>query len=141
MFAVMEQKNHGGKRRGAGRKSVIDKKQQVVLYVPGKDVLKFGSPDKLKDNLKKFIDEFGGDSKINYQPTTEASYDGKKFTPVDDEPLKFEKPKIALKRTPAHWVELRRECSDADEYAQWLQNLENDPHLTAREKKEIKATV
>ena len=141
MFAVMEQKNHGGKRRGAGRKSIVDKKQQVVLYVPGKDVMKFGSPDKLKDKLKNFIDEFGGESKISYQPTTKASFDGKKVTPTDDEPLQFEKPKIALKRTPAHWVELRRECENADDYAKWLEKLEADPFLTAREKKEIKATV
>lgn len=57
------------------------------------------------------------------------------------EPLTFSKPKIAIKRTPAHWVELRRECENADDYAKWLENLENDTFLTVREKKEIKATV
>jgi hypothetical protein len=81
------------------------------------------------------------DMKIEYAKATPESYDGKKFNPVDGEPLQFQKPKIALKRTPAHWVELRRECADADEYAQWLQNLEDDPYLTAREKREVKATV
>ena len=81
------------------------------------------------------------DMKIEYAKATPESYDGKKFNPVDGEPLQFQKPKIALKRTPAHWVELRRECADADEYAQWLQNLEDDPYLTVREKKEVKATV
>ena len=81
------------------------------------------------------------DMKIEYAKATPESYDGKKFNPVDGEPLQFQKPKIALKRTPAHWVELRRECADADEYAQWLQNLEDDQYLTAREKREVKATV
>lgn len=137
----MELKKHGGKRRGAGRKSVIDKKQQVVLYVPGKDVLKFGSPDKLKDRLKDFIDSFENVGKIEFTKTTDASFDSKRIHPVNDEPLQFEKPKIAIKRTPAHWVELRRECENADDYASWLEKLEADQFLTAREKREIKATV
>ena len=45
-----------------------------------------------------------------------------------------------IKRSPANWVELRRECQDADEYNQWLEDLENDIHLTLLEKKQIKAT-
>jgi len=80
-------------------------------------------------------------NKNDYRPMTPESYDGKKITTNDDEPLQFSKPKMAIKRTPAHWVELRRECENADDYAKWLENLENDTFLTAREKKEIKATV
>lgn len=49
--------------------------------------------------------------------------------------------KIAIKRSPANWVELRRECQDADEYSKWLEDLENDIHLTTLEKKQIKATI
>ena len=81
---------------------------------------------------------------IEYKEITEASYGGKKLDKIAyNKPGQWQepKPKTALKRTPAHWVELRRECSDADEYAQWLENLENDPYLTTREKKDIKATV
>lgn len=56
-------------------------------------------------------------------------------------PHLIEKPKMSLKRTPAHWVELRRECENADDYAKWLEDLENDTFLTAREKAQIKQTV
>ena len=49
--------------------------------------------------------------------------------------------KISIKRSPANWVELRRECQDADEYSKWLEDLENDIHLTTLEKKQIKATI
>ena len=52
-----------------------------------------------------------------------------------------ENTKISLKKTPAHWVKLRRECENAEQYAQWLEDLENDIHLTAREKSQIKQTV
>ena len=52
-----------------------------------------------------------------------------------------QKPKIDIKRTPAHWVELRRECETADDYAKWLEDLENDTFLTTREKSQIKQTV
>jgi len=80
-------------------------------------------------------------NKIDYRPATPESYDGKRITTNNDEPLQFSKPKMAIKRTPAHWVDLRRDCTDADQFAKWLQDLEDDPFLTAREKKEIKATV
>lgn len=51
------------------------------------------------------------------------------------------KPKTAIKRTPAHWIELRRECQDADDFAKWLEDLENDQFLTIREKSQIKQTI
>lgn len=51
------------------------------------------------------------------------------------------KQKLDIKRTPAHWVELRRECETADDYAKWLEDLENDTFLTTREKAQIKQTV
>jgi len=82
--------------------------------------------------------------KIEYKAATEASYDVKKLDKITyDEPGQWQepKPKTYIKRTPAHWVDLRRDCTDADQYAKWLENLENDPYLTAREKRDIKATV
>lgn len=138
----MEEKKKGGKRLGAGRKPVLHKKKQVSLYIEPVKFLPFGSEDKMKQHLYSFIDSFSKEEpKIEYSKATPESYNGKKVELTNDEQLIFSKPKIALKRTPAHWVELRRECADADEYAQWLDNLENDPYLTAKEKKEIKATV
>lgn len=49
--------------------------------------------------------------------------------------------KVPLKRNPANWVELRRECQNSEDYAKWLEDLENDTFLTSLEKKQIKATV
>ena len=72
------------------------------------------------------------------------------FVPPVEQNTKFngfiqqieEKPKkIHLKRTPAHWVELRRECENADDYQKWLEDLESNPYLTHLEKKQIKATT
>lgn len=122
----MEKNKRGGKRLGAGRKPIADKKKLVPLYVGEKKIWSFGNEQKLKDQLYSFID-----GKIIPVPPV----------PTDDKPLKFEKPKIAIKRTPAHWVELRRDCQNADDYAKWLEDLENDKFLTPREVREIKATV
>lgn len=87
------------------------------------------------------LNKYWWENKIPTVTAKEAPPLSLKTERVVDEPIELPKPKIALKRTPAHWVELRRECADADEFAQWLENLENDPHLTAREKRDIKATV
>lgn len=59
------------------------------------------------------------------------------FTRVWEEPIK---PKITLKRTPVQWVELRRECETAEDYAKWLEDLENSD-LSTRDKNLIKQTI
>lgn len=83
------------------------------------------------------------DTKLTYAPVTPNSYDGAKNRMVThDEPVMWTEPKkIPLKRTPAHWVELRRDCENADDYAKWLEDLENDQFLSTREKALIKQTV
>ena len=54
----MESKK-GGKRLGAGRKPVLNKKKQVTLYVENNKILPFGGEDKMKDHLYGVIDGFG----------------------------------------------------------------------------------
>lgn len=56
-------------------------------------------------------------------------------------PIIQETPKMRLKRSPASWVELRRECQTAEDYDKWLDDLENDRHLTEQEKSQIKQTT
>lgn len=73
--------------------------------------------------------------KIIYPPAT--NLDRTKYIPNKTE----EQPKFKIKRTPANWVELRRECENAEDYNKWLNDLENDTYLTIREKNQIKATT
>ncbi len=54
----------------------------------------------------------------------------------DEEPKK----KIAIRRNPAQWVELRRECETGEDYAKWLEDLENSD-LSTRDKNLIKQTI
>lgn len=61
----MENKKQiGGKRRGAGRKTVLSKKKQYSFYVEGLQVLKFGSEEKFKKAVTDFIYGFG--KEVNY---------------------------------------------------------------------------
>lgn len=55
----MEDKVHGGKRRGAGRKPVTNKKKQVTLYVESKSIIPFGNEEKMKGKIYEFISYFG----------------------------------------------------------------------------------
>jgi hypothetical protein len=48
---------------------------------------------------------------------------------------------LKLKRTPAQWVQLRRDCESAKEYEKWLSELENDTFLAEKEKQLIKQTL
>lgn len=112
-----------------------------------KDVVTKFELQTLYNEFKSAIQEFAG--KVNYGvvPTV---LDAPIPTIVNDEPLSFNKLKegimqepkrVPLKRTPAHWVELRRDCENADDYAKWIQDLDNDPYLNSREKAQIKATT
>ncbi len=87
------------------------------------------------------LNKYWWENKVSHVTAKETPPLSLKNDKAFNEPIELHKSKVTLKRNPAHWVELRRECSDADEYAQWLENLENDPYLTTREKKDIKATV
>lgn len=143
----MEQKIHGGNRKGAGakKKSVLDKRQPVTVYPLGKDILKFGDIEKMKEKLMDFIENYEDESKINYHPVTKDSFEGKKnYLVRADEPAKFlqpEKKNIAIKRNTLQWVELRRACENSEDFEKWLDDLENDTFLSKREKDQIKVTV
>lgn len=58
----MEDKlKHGGKREGAGRKPVpvSQKKVALTIYPSNADLYKFGSTEKMKTELLKFISGYG----------------------------------------------------------------------------------
>lgn len=77
----MEEKKKGGKRMGAGRKPTSNPKITIPLYVERSNVLKFGSPEKLKEKIYGFIVEYRDEnleSKIDYKATTKESYDAPK---------------------------------------------------------------
>lgn len=145
----MEEKKQGGKRRGAGRKPVLNKKKQISLYVEGHKVVRFGSEDKMKAHLYTIIDEFGQAGNVGSMSIQDLTQPTGQIKPITDTKPQSnvvmsvweEKPKLSLKRTPAHWVDLRRECLTADDFAKWLEDLENDTFLTTREKAQIKQTV
>jgi hypothetical protein len=70
----MEQKIHGGKRKGAGRKPVADKKKQITLYVETKKIFPFGTEEKMKADLYNFIE-----SKSMVQDLTKITNEVKAF--------------------------------------------------------------
>ena len=72
----MENKKQlGGKRKGAGRKPVLNKKKQISLYVEGNKVIKFGSEEKMKEHLYSIIETFGNEP-ISFVPQTEVNFHG-----------------------------------------------------------------
>jgi hypothetical protein len=82
--------------------------------------------------MKAFLDSIAANSSHN-------NLEG--FKSPENAPNEIEKPKrIAIKRSPAAWVELKRDCADADEYEKWLEDLDNDPYLNSKEKLLIKNT-
>lgn len=74
----------GGKRLGAGRKPVADKKKLIALYVRGEIILRFGSDDKIKDWIYDALEK--------YKPNTEENHPSQNTNPNHNE-VGHEEPK------------------------------------------------
>jgi len=81
----MEEKKRGGKRLGAGRKPIGNKKKPITIYVETNKLYPFGGEEMLKKGLIKFIDEYGKEV-----PSTIAIQDLNKHT---NEIKAYEQPK------------------------------------------------
>lgn len=86
-------KTKGGKRLGAGRKPVLNKKKQVSLYVEGVKMLKFGGEEKMKEYLYGVIDNFGNDATT---PPTAPKIEENAASRTEV-PKQIKEPEIALK--------------------------------------------
>lgn len=94
----MEEKKQGGKRRGAGRKPVQNKKKQISLYVEGGKILKFGNEEKMKTHLYNLIDEFGQMGKFPEKAdyVKPIIFDAPRIDKlIHDEPPMFPQPNIS----------------------------------------------
>ncbi len=79
--------------------------------------------------------------KINYG-VVPTSFDGKKNDYIKmDEARQWKEPKPTIKkRTPEEWVLWKREILDADEFQEWVKELESADYLTSKQKSLIKQT-
>jgi hypothetical protein len=107
----MEEKKQGGKRRGAGRKPVQNKKVQISLYVEGGKIFKFGNEEKMKTYLYSVIDEFGQmgklPEKIDYSKAPILLYDAPKINRItNDETALWQEPKPKIDQYAAYQTEI-----------------------------------
>lgn len=87
----MEEKKQGGKRLGAGRKPLADRKIPVTLYVENKKIFSFGNEQKLKDAVYGFIDGKVRVVETVHFPDTSNSFQD--LTKPTNEIKPFEQPK------------------------------------------------
>lgn len=104
----MEEKKQGGKRRGAGRKPVQSKKKQISLYVEGNKILKFGSEEKLKDDIYNFINKYGDKSfiEIDRELNKPILYNSQVDKPIHDEPSIWQEAKPNIDQYAAYQTEI-----------------------------------
>jgi len=96
----MEQKKQGGKRLGAGRKPIGDKKTPYTFYVENKKVFPFGGEEKFKQAVYEFID---GKSKIVetvHFPDTSNVFQDLTKTNVEIKPVEQPKTNFEVKIPP-----------------------------------------
>ena len=70
---------------------------------------------------------------IEYKPTTEASFDGKRVSPLNDEPLKFSAPQNALKSFDYYRL-AKKELNDEEDWLMMKAEIEAAPNLTQKQK-------
>lgn len=136
IFDFMEnQKQLGGKRRGAGRKPILHKKKQVSLYVEGSKIVKFGSEDKMKEHLYEVIDKFG--VATNYENPVSELKNLPAYSVHDIRPNLEVKAPI-IKKSVNEWIAEKREMELPEQYEAFIDRLNADTYLTPKEKTAIK---
>lgn len=162
----MEEKEHGGKRLGAGRKPVFNKKKQVTLYVETRLIFPFVTEEKMKVKIYEFISGYGSkqlEGNIQYVKPTPANYDSprisnmlndeagmwptpKELGSIQDEPLSFDKlrkeiaPQMTGKppKTFEQYMIWKRECENPDQWRELLKDLDANPTLNKKQKDIVK---
>lgn len=132
----MEQlKQMGGKRRGAGRKPIMDKKKQYSFYIAWAEVVKFGGEEKFKKSVSDFIYGSGKEevlnSQINYAPVTTTAFDGKKMNMgiIDEAPM-FQEVKSPVTGLPP-------KLSDFDKFEMELKGAKSRAEVEAIMKRSV----
>lgn len=128
--------NKGGKRLGAGRKPVIERKQQVCLYIQPKYFYRFGNEEKMKEKLYEFIENYervimGEQPKIYDAPMINKNY-------FPDEPKQLDEPNKKELSNFESWKKEISECDESYELEKLDSLMEKDKDLLWNEKNELK---
>jgi len=113
----------------------LDKKQQVVFYVPNKDILKFGNVDKFKAAVNDLILKFG-ESKVVQMPPQNA-YDAPKIEAKDlkDEPSYFGKAPV-ISNYNHHVAKISR-LVFPDDKTEYMYVVQEDETLSDKEREKL----
>ncbi len=132
----MEEKKKGGKRRGAGRKSLLNKKEQVSIYVEKNKILMFGNLDKMKLSLYDYIDKhLGFGEERNGEPQAISDTTKRLLEPTHLFVPKNEH--ITITRSPEQWHELKRDCQSTEEWLEVKEQLLAATNLSDKQKQII----
>jgi len=98
----MEQNKRGGKRVGAGRKSlpVSEKKTVLTLYPTNADLYKFGSKEKMCGEILKFISGYGKPVETVHFPDTSGAFQDLTKSNVEIKPVEQPKTNYEVKMPP-----------------------------------------
>ena len=122
----MEVIKRGGKRLGAGRKPVADKKILIALYVKGGHVFKFGGENKIKENLYDYIENFNPEKSIPNKSEEVMK------------PVGFiEKKEQVMSQFQAYVKELN-ECENYKQVVAVMEFVNNDNSIHSRDKATLK---
>lgn len=126
----------GGKRPGAGRKPIAEKKKPVTLYFKGKTILKFGSEEKLKEGLYDFAEM--------YQEGTPQNYDGKKINSQRMEAGQFEESQRTNYFEPISnpapltklqsYIQQIKDCNNYEQVKRIMMIIKNDQSIIGRDR-------
>lgn len=130
IFAFMEEIKRGGKRAGAGRKPLLNKKKQITLYVENGKILSFGGEDKMKSHLYGVIDGYKKDvPKIETHPAFSEIVKQSTATPEIVKQTQKEK-------TVAEWIKEKQELETPEQFEVFCDELAASS-LSTRQKKMV----
>jgi RNase adaptor protein for sRNA GlmZ degradation len=130
----MELNKRGGKRVGAGRKPVTNRKKVVTLYVPILEIVKFGNEEKFKIAVYEFSRNYGmSENKPIVAPVV-----------LNDTmlPKTQEKPNLSpvAGQKVDYWdffIKKKQECESEEDWREIKTQIENCQFLTQKQRDTI----
>jgi hypothetical protein len=124
----MNENKKGGKRLGAGRKPIGEKKRAIFLYVENSATYKFGSEEKMKKSLYDFIKEFNSPQiKDLNKPTNEIK---PQEPPTANYAVNIStQPTIQILNQEQAYIQELKDAKTVSEIKRIIISAKNDPFL------------
>ena len=111
----------GGKRIGAGRKPIAEKKVAITIYVKGSTILNIGSIETTKEYIYGNLENYSENASVDLNRSISPLISYSKSERVDQ----WQEPKKVLVRSFEQYNQLKLDCENQEDWSLLSEEIRN----------------